>query len=198
MSLPSKFISSHVLNKGHTSMDLYLDFVCPFSAKAWKVLSTQVFPMITKDEIPISVIFRHVPHPYHPTSPLTHEAAIAVALIDPTKFYDFCTVLFDHQKEFFDEATYHESRHQTYERLADLAHTTVGVDKGKVMEKLTVNMSKPNGGNAVTADLMYFIRFHRQNALRVTPSAAFNGVYELGVSSSWDADQWRNAITAQL
>ena len=79
----------------------------------------------------------------HPSSTLCHEAATAVLLHNPDKFWPFSKALFDKQIEFFDVNVVHESRNQTYERLAEIA-ASVGVDKAAILKMLTVP-DKPNG-----------------------------------------------------
>ena len=79
----------------------------------------------------------------HPSSTLCHEAATAVLLHNPDKFWPFSKALFDKQIEFFDVNVVNESRNQTYERLAEIA-ASVGVDKEAILKLLTVP-DKPNG-----------------------------------------------------
>lgn len=61
------------------------------------------------------------------------------------------------QREFFDVSVVAESRNQTYERLAALAHESVGVDAQEVMGLLRIS-EKPgadgglNTGNQVCLD----------------------------------------------
>lgn len=48
------------------------------------------------------MIFRHQIQPWHPSSTLVHEAALAVGLIAPEGFWDYSKALFDCQETYFD------------------------------------------------------------------------------------------------
>jgi hypothetical protein len=76
----------------HT-LELYLDYVCPYSAKMFHAVYTFVFPLIRqKYSSKVQIIFRQQIQPWHPSSTLVHEAAIAVLKLGPTKFWDFSKV----------------------------------------------------------------------------------------------------------
>jgi hypothetical protein len=76
----------------HT-LELYLDYVCPFSAKMFNTVHTSVFPLIQqKYSSKVQVIFRQQIQPWHPSSTLVHEAGAAVLRLQPTKFWDFSKV----------------------------------------------------------------------------------------------------------
>jgi len=95
----------------------------------------------------LSVIFRPQIQPWHPSSTLVHEAAVAVLLLSPDKFWPFSKVLFDHQIDFFDVNVVNEGRNQTYQRLVSLAKE-VGIDGDKMMQLLQVpDKPKDDGYN---------------------------------------------------
>jgi hypothetical protein len=77
----------------HT-LELYLDYVCPFSAKMFNTMYTSVFPLIQqKYSSKVQVIFRQQIQPWHPSSTLVHEAGAAVLKLQPAKFWDFSKVI---------------------------------------------------------------------------------------------------------
>ena len=124
----------------------------------WKTLSSDVFPLLErKYSSKVRFIFRQQIQPWHPSSTLAHEAAAAVLKVEPSKFVEFSTALFEHQKEYFDANVVNETRNQTYGRLAKLAES-VGVKEGKIFELLKIS-DKPgedgslNTGNGVTTDI---------------------------------------------
>jgi hypothetical protein len=45
------------------------------------------------------LIFRQQVQPWHASSTIVHEAAIAVEKVDTRKFFEFSDVLFEHQRE---------------------------------------------------------------------------------------------------
>lgn len=110
----------------------------------------------------LNVILRQQVQPWHPTSTLTHEAALAVLKVSPEKYWSFSAALFDAQTEYFDISVVNETRNQTYARLAKLAGS-VGVDEKAVLDLLTIP-DKPgqdgalNSGNGVTVDLKWVIK----------------------------------------
>ena len=76
----------------HT-LELYLDYVCPFSAKMFSTVYTSVFPLIQKKYASkVQILFRQQIQPWHPSSTLVHEAGVAVLKLQPAKFWDFSKV----------------------------------------------------------------------------------------------------------
>lgn len=76
----------------HT-LELYLDYVCPYSAKMFKTVHTSVLPLIReKYADKVQLLFRQQIQPWHPSSTLVHEAAVAVLKLQPGKFWDFSKV----------------------------------------------------------------------------------------------------------
>lgn len=67
---------------------------------------------------------------------MTHEAALAVERVDPSKFWDFTLALFTNQTRFYDSSTATESRLDMYKRLAKLAEESCGVKVEDVLKYL--------------------------------------------------------------
>ena len=204
MALPPKFsgqlLSSVSSASSHTSphtIELYLDYVCPFSAKIFTTFYKSVYPLIqSKYSSPgIRVIFRQQIQPWHPSSTLTHEAGAAVLRTSPGKFWEFSEKLFEQQKEYFDVNVVHESRNETYKRLAKLAGSVEGVDETKMLKMLMVS-DKPgeggslNIGNEVTDDVKLMVKANRMTGVHVTPTVVWDGVEERSISSGWTKEQW--------
>ncbi|KAH6681125.1 thioredoxin-like protein [Plectosphaerella plurivora] len=180
----------------HT-LELFLDYVCPFSAKLFRTVYEDVAPAIRENPAwasSIQIVFRQQVQPWHPSSTLTHEAALAVLQIAPEKFWEFSAALFRDQKAYFDANVVNEARNATYKRLAQLAGS-VGVDEAKVLERLTIS-DKPaadgslNTGNAVTNDLKVAVKIARLVGVHVSPTAIFDGVVANEISSGWTKEQW--------
>lgn len=133
-----------------------------YSKKMFNTMYKTVWPHITSNyPSNLSVIFRPLIQPWHPSSTLCHEAAVAVLLSHPDKFWPFSEALFEKQLDFYDVGVVHETRNQTYERLADIA-ATVGVEREGLLKMVHV-ADKPkdgsyNVGNEVTNDLKKMIR----------------------------------------
>lgn len=143
----------------------------------------------------VQFIFRPQIQPWHPSSTLTHEAALAVSRLAPSKFWAFAAALFADQKSYFDVSVVNETRNATYRRLARLAKDSVGLDEEAVYALLAVP-DKPdadgglNVGNGVTDDLKVLIKMARLTGVHVSPTVLLDGVEARELSSSWTADQW--------
>jgi protein-disulfide isomerase len=151
----------------------------------------------------LQVIFRQQIQPWHPSSTLVHEAALAVLKLHPTSFYSFSHGLFQHQKEYFDVNVVNESRNQTYKRLSELAEEKTGIEARSLYELLEVS-SEPdkegglNTGNKVTDDLKRLVKAARMTGVHVTPTAVWDGVVESSISSSWTLSQWEEFLDEKL
>ncbi|KAH6669420.1 thioredoxin-like protein [Halenospora varia] len=178
----------------HT-LELYLDYVCPFSAKMFGTVYTSVLPLI-REKYPskVQILFRQQIQPWHPSSTLVHEAGVAVLKLQPSKFWEFSKELFDDAKSYYDVNVVNEPRNATYARLAKLG-AKVGIDEKQMLDMLRIS-DKPgadgslNSGNGVTNDLKVLVKMNRLVGIHVTPTVVFNGVVENGISSSFTKDQW--------
>lgn len=200
---PPQATSSGVPHTTHT-LEIYLDYCCPFSAKIFRSLNNIVFPKVRANDAwakGLSVVFRQQIQPWHPSSTLMHEAAMAVVKIAPEKFWEFSGVLFEEQAQYFDVSVVNELRNDTYKRLAKVAGKA-GVDEKKVYEMLQIS-DKPgedgslNIGNGVTNDLKVITKMNRLIGVHVTPTVVYDGVVQ-DVSSGWNADQWEEWLTKNV
>ncbi|KZT62109.1 hypothetical protein CALCODRAFT_490277 [Calocera cornea HHB12733] len=190
--------SLHALQLGvpgaPSTLELYIDYVCPFTAKLVKnALVPIILPLISKGgkyEGKIKVILRLTPQPWHASSMLLHEAALAAARVAPEKFVDVSVQFFKHQTEFYDIPASKLTPTQIRAALVSLATEVIGQEKGAEMADLLVHKTTPNGGTAVTDDLKYNIKMGRQNGIHVTPSAVWDGLFQASVSSSWGKKEW--------
>ncbi|KAH7399567.1 thioredoxin-like protein [Pyrenochaeta sp. MPI-SDFR-AT-0127] len=201
MALAPKFAGQKLASKAiqpravHT-IELYLDYVCPFSQKLFKTIYTTSLrtTLLEKYGDRVVTIFRQQIQPWHPSSTLVHEAGYAVQKVDSSKFYEFSAALFDQQKDFFDVNVVNETRNATYKRLAKIAGS-VGVDENKVYDLLHIS-DKPgvdgslNTGNGVTNDVKIQVKANRLVGVHVTPTVVFDGVVNNDISSSWTQQQW--------
>ncbi|KAI1815571.1 thioredoxin-like protein [Poronia punctata] len=188
----------------HT-VEVFLDYVCPFSAKLFNTLYHVVAPLVRNNpkwSSSVQFIFRQQVQPWHPSSTLTHEAALAVLQIAPAKYWAFSDALFKDQQAYFDVNVVRETRNDTYRRLAKLA-ATVGVDETAVYDRLVIP-DKPaedgslNVGNEVTNDLKVLVKTARLVGVHVSPTVIFNGVVANEVSSSWTKEQWEEWLTKNI
>ncbi|KAF2831208.1 hypothetical protein CC86DRAFT_366628 [Ophiobolus disseminans] len=191
-----KLASSAIAPRAVHTIELYLDYVCPFSQKLFKTVYSGNLrkTLLEKYGDRVVTIFRQQIQPWHPSSTLVHEAGYAVQKVDSTKFYEFSAALFDQQKDFFDVNVVNETRNNTYKRLAKIAGS-VGVDEKKVYDLLEIS-DKPgedgslNTGNKVTDDVKIQVKANRLTGVHVTPTVVFNGVVNNDISSGWSESQW--------
>lgn len=161
----------------------------------FRTVYTDVLPLIRASyATKVQLIFRQQIQPWHPSSTLTHEAAIAVLLLAPDKFWEFSRVLFERQKEFFDGNVVLQPRNETYKRLAEIADG-VGVEGGKVYGLLKVKEGPDesgalNTGNGTTDVLKRVVRAARVTGVHVSPTVFFDGIEERGIESSFTKEQW--------
>ncbi|TRX88772.1 hypothetical protein FHL15_010342 [Xylaria flabelliformis] len=188
----------------HT-LELFLDYVCPFSARQFKTIYNVVAPLIKsspKWASSVQFIFRQQIQPWHPSSTLTHEAAVAVLQVAPEKYWAFSDALFADQTSYFDVSVVNETRNQTYRRLAKLA-ASVGVDEAAVYDRLAIS-EKPaddgslNTGNKVTNDIKVLVKTARLVGVHVSPTVIFNGVVANDISSGWTKEQWEEWLTKNI
>lgn len=127
----------------------------------------------------VQFIFRQQIQPWHPSSTLVHEAALAVEKLRPDKFWDFSDALMENQKEYFDVNVVSEGRNDTYKRLAKLADGIEGLKEEDVYSVLEVRDQPGEGGslnvgNEVTDDLKLLIKAARLTGVHVSPTVLFN------------------------
>ncbi|KAJ2141335.1 hypothetical protein IW136_002309 [Coemansia sp. RSA 678] len=186
-------VSHHYRTGGTHIIELYLDFACPFSARMWHTVYSQLVPEYRD----FGLIFRHQIQPWHPSSLAMHEAALAVARLSPHNFWLFCDALFTRQSEFFDEAVVDLTRTQVYGRLADIAMSVNAVDdRLELLQLLDVQASDTptNAGNAVTANVKYYVRMGRTKGVHMSPTVFIDGERDDNVSSSWTVEQWASRL----
>ncbi|KAF9509612.1 hypothetical protein BS47DRAFT_1377581 [Hydnum rufescens UP504] len=180
----------------HT-LEFWLDYVCPFSAKLFiNALDPIIKPAVTNEDghlkDRVKVIIRLQVQPWHASSTLTHEAAIAVGRVAPESFWDYTLLLLKRQTEFFDRAVADLTPTEIRKKLVALAGEVPSIDKSKlptILDHLTYKTT-PNGGVDVTDDLKWNVKLGRQNGIHVSPTAIWDGVIQPDVSSSWAQAEW--------
>ncbi|KAF8469642.1 hypothetical protein BDZ91DRAFT_678812 [Kalaharituber pfeilii] len=205
MAVAPKF-ASNILGSPNPpvhTIELYLDYVCPFSAKLFKQYYNNVVPIINrKYNGKVQTIFRHQVQPWHPSSTLVHETALAVGRLVPEKFWEFSAALFEKQTEYFDVNVVNETRNQTYDRLSALAASITGITREAFYEQLAIPSSAPpesqNTGNQITNDLKLHIKAARQNSIHISPTVLFNGNVENLISSGWTVKEWEEWLSSHI
>jgi protein-disulfide isomerase len=202
MAIALKYYASHAVsksNKAANTIDLYLDYACPFSAKLYKKWYTEVFPLLeSRYKGQLQIVFRNYVQPWHPVSTLLHESALAVAALQPHLFLEFSYTLFDHITEFYDTETAELGRNALYSLIYDVAvkdqEYSKEIPREEFLEYLTIKPSNKgeepsNAGNKVTNNLKYFTKVGRQNGIHVTPTVLVNGFPDGSIESSTPVEE---------
>lgn len=101
MSERTEEIESHPVSFSLSPFTAYLDFVCPFSKRLFERVFNEVLPAAEKAHPgKLRFIFRHQIQPWHPQSAIVHEASVAVAQVDPSKFLAYAAILFAKQTQW--------------------------------------------------------------------------------------------------
>ncbi|KAF8505868.1 hypothetical protein F5888DRAFT_1915843 [Russula emetica] len=185
----------------HT-LDIFLDYVCPFSRKLSVTIDQIVKPWVNvggRYEGKIKIIFRNQVQPWHGASTFTHEAGLAAARVSPDKFWPFSLRLLQRQEEYYDIPSSTLTPLQIREKLASLyAESGVSGDQVEAFKDLLRNKSTPNGGVSVTDELKYTIKFSRQNGVHVSPSVLWDGLLASEISSSWGETEWAKFLEQKV
>jgi len=182
----------------HT-LEVFLDYACPFSARMANKLNTFVRDIIdSRYPGKVKVIFRPHVQSWHVGSVITHEAGLAALRASPENYWPFSLALFKRQEEYFDIPTQDLTPRQIRENLAKLASEVLPPDAVEKFKELLVFKGTPNGGNAVTDDLKYTIKFSRQNGIHVSPSTLWDGLFQSQISSGWDEKEWSEFFAERI
>lgn len=198
MTLSPIYSTSHIFKssiaKSQTEaahkVQLYLDYDCPFSAKIFNKLNDEIIPLIdSKHPGQFEFILMNVPQPWHPTSSIMHEVALAVGKVSPQSFWEYSKLLFLNQKQFYDEVTFDKSRKEIIKELIEIAQSNLDVDLVKLNKLLDIDTKGDvtNKGNKITKDLKYFIRYQRTVGVHVTPTVFVDGIENPSIESSTPA-----------
>ena len=154
-------------------VELFMDFLCPFSKKAFKTLQKI-------DQIQLTLI----PYlqPWHPTTFYVLSAAVTVYQISGIDtFFKFADILFDHQEEFSDSAVFNKTPKEIYSQLQRISDS-IGIQKEEFEKRMISDQT--------TLDIKILQKYGRQNSVHVTPTFAINGIITDEVGSSFTEEQW--------
>lgn len=189
--------------KPHT-VNLYLDYNCPFSAKIFFKLAKVIPALQNKYPGQFQFVFVNVVQPWHPNSTLLHEYSLVVAQLLKEKvpeesnelFWKVSGAIFQNKEKFYDTATVNLGRNDIYKSINDTVYSEVKLPfpREDVLKKLEIaNESDPekasNAGNAATVDVKYFTRYLRNVGVHVTPTVSIDGIVNDSVSSGASEDE---------
>ncbi|PWN89127.1 hypothetical protein FA10DRAFT_272366 [Acaromyces ingoldii] len=143
------------------SLEMYLDYLCPFSNKQLQGVYEHLLPLIFEPSSPyygkVRIILRPYPQPWHSSAPILAEAALAIArlaepsgknaveetnnLVDPklNAFWVFSREVMKNQEAYFDGPSRTKNPDQIRGDFVNLAVATLGEqpkrEKGKPLVK---------------------------------------------------------------
>jgi protein-disulfide isomerase len=140
-----------------TPRQFFWDYICPFSGKSSHAVETILKPLLESPQYAgkVKIIMRPHPQPWHASSMLLHETALAVARVAPSKFWEYSLALFKAQGQFYDIPTATITPARTRENAAELGLSAgiLTTEEVAAVKDLLLLKSTPNGGCAVTDDL---------------------------------------------
>lgn len=208
MGLSAKYNASHVMpqaSKGPVEIEFFGDYNCPYACKLFKRLQDEIVPeMEARGTInKFTIKFVNVVQPWHGgQSSVLHECALAVARLDPSKFWVASRALYDNIEVFYDSNVYDLSKRQLVDRVATLLCQVTGVSKEAIVELVQTGDPKPDGspnnvGSKVAVDLKYLTRYGRTIGVHVTPSVVINGIHFPSIESSTPLESVLGVFEAQ-
>mmetsp|Transcript_146386 Transcript_146386/g.280706 ORF Transcript_146386/g.280706 Transcript_146386/m.280706 type:complete len:209 (+) Transcript_146386:235-861(+) len=169
-------------------VEMFLDFVCPFSCKMFKTVQDGVLPKFGEK---VSFVVHQVVQPWHAQGTWVHEVCLAVAAEFPSQYAEYVRKVIEAYEggDFQDESTWDQSRGQVYEDLFKIADGVGGIEVSKLRDMVKL-AGTGNAGNQVTQSIKWACKLHRTRGVHVTPTVFVNGLEAGIVSSGWTADEW--------
>ncbi|CAD6890535.1 unnamed protein product [Tilletia controversa] len=196
------------------TLELWLDYLCPFSAKQLLGVEKHLFPLIFNDGAKyldrVRLVIRPTPQPWHGSSTYLHEAALASISLgttsekiddqDDNPFWLASIALMQNQTKFFDVPAKNKTAAQIRDELAAIVRAAVHDTKDAEDEvrSLIEPQGDGNAGSEMVADLKYCVKMGRQNGVHVTPSVSFNGLLVNDISSSFGAKEWSEWLNKNI
>ena len=203
MTLPPRFaghrwsfqtLKSATAPRPTHTFEVFLDYSCPYSARFYLRMVNELAPWVEKTYPgKVDFILRQQIQSWHYTASLLHESVLMVERLNPSKFWEYSTRLFEHHKEFDDERVVDLTRNQIYQRLGEHA-AAVGIDKQAFLDGLVITKNEQGGnkGNQVSADIKWHLRFARERGAHITPTVFWDGTRVDGMDSGWDMDKLKD------
>ncbi|WFD21959.1 hypothetical protein MEQU1_000619 [Malassezia equina] len=139
------------------TLELYVDYLCPFSAKQLLNFDRDAVPLLIGDEAPftgqVRVVVRPVPQPWHASSTYLHETALAIARLAPSDrtllanpstnpFWQFSQVLMRESERWYEAPVRGKSGDQVRAELATLAVQVLSDEPRKAGKPSLLSLSE--------------------------------------------------------
>ena len=192
-----RYRASHVFNhdtcsRDAMSIEIFLDYNCPYSGKMFKKIIEEVIPQLIKIDGNINnyeFTFINVIQPWHGIqSSILHDVSFAISRVIPKAFYPISKILFDNIKKFYDSEVIDKSRNEIVEEILQLIPGEIISSDGiKQIKDLLSLQGNGNIGNGVSIDNKYFTRYSRTLGIHITPTVVVNGIIQSQIESSTES-----------
>ena len=170
------------------SVEMFFDLECPFSKRGWLTLM-QVMERYPSDQL--CAVLQPMVLSNHRQSWDATMAAITVSKDDPNAFVRFVSYLFDHQKEFANDAFDHKTRVELQQLLAHYAVDAAGWDSPEsFIERLN--------SEEIYSPARIPARFAAVRGVWSTPTFFINGAEASDLSSKSSVKDWQQVIDSLL
>ena len=171
-------------------VELYLDLICPFSSKMYKVVYDEVLREFGDQ---VSFVLHQVPQPWHPQGTYVHELALAVQQVEPQLYPAVCRQLYAAYDagKFTDEDTWYKSRAGVYEEILDVA-ASAGAERSLYPALLT----NTGSGTPMTQALKWAVKYHRARSVHVRPRVGQGSVRHTRPPGHHHQWHWNQAPSA--
>jgi hypothetical protein len=203
MPLHPRYAVSHCLSgaplASSNTVEVFLDFNCPFSAKMFRKLQDEVVPAIREDreshnqsskDASFNLWMVNVVQPWHGVqSSILHDVSFAVARSAPSKYGAVARVLFDNIERFYDSEVQDLTRRQITQSILELISEKLTLEEKRSVEALLyIAPDSGNAGNGVGVDNKYFAKYARTLGVHVTPTVVVNGIVVPSIESSTESE----------
>jgi hypothetical protein len=203
MPLHPRYAVSHCLSgaplASSNTVEVFLDFNCPFSAKMFRKLQDEVVPAIREDreshnqsskDASFNLWMVNVVQPWHGVqSSILHDVSFAVARSAPSKYGAVARVLFDNIERFYDSEVQDLTRRQITQSILELISEKLTLEEKRSVEALLyIAPDSGNAGNGVGVDNKYFAKYSRTLGIHVTPTVVVNGIVVPSIESSTESE----------
>lgn len=195
------------LGEGPQTVEFWLDYTCPYSAKSCVSLETFLIPKIVQGGPwygQVRFLIRPYIQPWHPIGGWITGAAMAFGHAFSTSgteedgplWFKAFAELFRRQKDFKGEEMWDTSIEGIQKLACEIAGGVYAREKGGTVEdaaaKVHAAIYPPPRTRTMpeTADIKYFTRLGRQNGIHWTLSVVVNGIYDPAPQSNWQEEEW--------
>jgi len=182
---PSGVLLGH--RAAEITIDAFVDIQCPHSRQIWPTL-LNVTNHYKKTDVSLKVHL--IPLSNHRQAWDMSLGLFALADGDANKFYDFATVLFEKQAEFYNEPFMHKTHNDLRQLIADKAENDFDINRTKFLERMN--------DHDIYILARTPIRYAATKSVWATPTIFINNGSNVPVNHSSTLSDWQEVIDPLL